>query len=590
MINLNEEVKRIIEEKKFTIVFQPIVSMSDSKVIGYEALTRGPEGSLFNNPGFLFEEAKKANLLWELEMATRIKAIETFNSFKTDKLLFLNVDPDILKDEHFIKGATKNVLQFYGVNPSNLIFEITERTVIKDYKIFRNVIDNYKIQGYKIAIDDVGAGYSGLSAIAEIKPHYIKIDISLIKNIDKDNFKRAIVKALVEFANDTNIKLIAEGIETIDELYTIIEIGIPLGQGFLLGKPCSELSFLNEEIKELIMERNAYVEKLRFSSTFSISIGEIARRDKGVSYFTLGSEVEKIFMNNPNLQGITVVSNGKVAGLVMRKEFFSHIGTQYGWAIYMKRPIYKLMDAYPLVFDYNIPISEVVKAVTTREEDKLYDYIIVEKDGLYYGVVPVITLLEKSMQLELNIAKYSNPLTGLPGNLVIEEKIKEVISKDEPFSLLYFDLNNFKVYNDIYGFEKGDKIIKYTANILERHLYFYKDSFLGHIGGDDFVAIVKTYDVERLCKKIIEEFNHNIIRFYSDLDVKRGYIHATDRFGNEDNFTIMGIAIAVVNNANRRFSNIDEISEIASQVKKECKRYKQSHYLIEGVEALVDLK
>ncbi|WP_236617466.1 GGDEF domain-containing protein [Thermoanaerobacter kivui] len=186
------------------------------------------------------------------------------------------------------------------------------------------------------------------------------------------------------------------------------------------------------------------------------------------------------------------------------------------------------------------------------------------------------------MQLELNIAKYSNPLTGLPGNFVIEEKIREVISKNEPFSLLYLDLNNFKAYNDVYGFEKGDKVLKYVANILERHLYFYKDSFLGHIGGDDFVAIVKSYDVEKLCKNIIEEFDYNIVRFYNELDVKRGYIHATDRLGNEDDFPIMGISIAVVNNSNKKFSDIDEITGLVSKVKMECKKYGKSHYIIEN--------
>ncbi|MDI6604338.1 MAG: GGDEF domain-containing protein [Thermoanaerobacteraceae bacterium] len=579
---MEEDIKKIIEERQFTIFFQPIVSLSDGKVVGYEALTRGPEGSFFYNPEILFGEAKKYDLLWELEMVTRIKAIEIFNSFKNDKLLFLNVDPEIIKDEHFIKGTTREVLQFYGTSPSNLIFEITEKTAINDYKTFKDVIDNYKIQGYKIAIDDVGAGYSGLYAIAEIKPCYVKIDMSLIRDIDKDNFKKAIVKALVEFANNTNIKLIAEGIETIDELYAIIEIGIPLAQGFLLAKPADKLYCIEEEIKKMIVDRNAYIEKLKFASTFTVSIGEIARRDKGVSPFARGSEVEKIFANNPNLQGLTVVNEGKISGLIMRKKFFSHIGTQYGWAIYMKRPIYKLMDPNPLVFDYNIPISDVVKSVTTREEDKLYDYIIIEKEGFYYGIVPVISLLEKSMQLELNIAKYSNPLTGLPGNLMIEEKIREIITQNDPFSLLYFDLNNFKAYNDIYGFEKGDKVIKYTANIIDRHLYFYKDSFLGHIGGDDYVAILKTYEVEDLCKNIVEEFDYNIVRFYSDSDVKRGYIHATDRLCRENDFPIMGISIAVVNNMNKKFATIDELSEIASQVKKKCKLFNKSYYIIES--------
>lgn len=586
MRNLKEEIKRIIEEKKFTTLFQPILSLQEGEVIGYEALTRGPEGSIFYSPEALFEEAKKANLLWELEMVTRINAIKIFNSFKSNKCLFLNVDSEIIKDEHFIKGITKDILQFYGISFSNLIFEITEKTAIKDYKSFKNVIDNYKGQGYKIAIDDVGAGYSGLTAITEIKPYYVKIDKSLIKNIDKDNFKRAIVKALVEFANNTNIKLIAEGIETIDELYTVIEIGIPFGQGFFLAKPSTGLVELDEKIKKIIIERNAYIERLKFASTSVVSIGKIARQDRPVSSSALGSEVEKIFTNNSNLEGVAVVNDWKTVGLVMKKNFFSRIGTQYGWAIYMKKPIYKIMDSNILVFDYNVPISDVVKTVTTREVDKLYDYIIVEKEGKYFGVVPIITLLEKSMQLELNITKYSNPLTGLPGNFVIEEKIREVISTDEPFSLLYFDLNNFKAYNDVYGFEKGDKVLKYVANILERHLYFYRDSFLGHIGGDDFVVVVKTHDVEQLCKNIIEEFDYNIVKFYNELDVKRGYIHVTDRLGKKDDFPIMGISIVVVNNSSRKFLNINEINEITSQMKVKCKKYKKSHYLMEAVAEL----
>ena len=583
---MEEKLKKIITERQFNIIFQSVVSLTNGEIIGYEALTRGPEGSLFYNPELLFEEAKKANLLWELEKVTRISAIEKFNSFRSDKLLFLNVDPEIIKDEHFIKGTTKEVLEFYGINPSNLIFEITEKTAIRDYKAFKNVIDHYKIQGYKIAIDDVGAGYSGLSAIGEIKPHYVKIDMSLIRNIDKDNFKKAIVKALVEFANNTNIKLISEGIETIDELYTLIEIGVHLGQGFLLAKPSEELVSLREEIKNMIIFRNLFVEKLRFASVKTIKIGEIARHDKPISPFTLGQEVEDIFTKNPNLQGITVVDNKKIVGLVMRKDFFSRIGTQYGWSVYMKRPIYKLMDSNPLVVDYHLPISDVVKSVVTREEDKLYDYVIVEKDGEYWGVVPVITLLEKSMQLELNIAKYSNPLTGLPGNLIIEEKIKEVISKNEPFSLMYFDLNNFKAYNDVYGFEKGDKVLKYVANILERHLYFYEGSFLGHVGGDDFVAIVMTYDVERLCKNIIEEFDYNIVKFYNEVDVKRGYIRSINRLGKEENFPIMGISIAVLNNSHRNFSSVEEVSEIAAQVKMKSKKYGKSHYIIDSLEKI----
>ncbi|SNX53529.1 GGDEF domain-containing protein [Thermoanaerobacterium sp. RBIITD] len=577
----SDELKMIIEGKKITTLFQPVVSLQNGEIIGYEALSRGFLGNSLYSPDELFNTAKRENMVFELERICRINAIANFNVFDTDKLLFINVDPDILKDEHFIKGNTKDILKFFNANPSNVIFEVTEKTCVEDYKSFKKVIDNYKSQGYKIAIDDVGTGYSGLSMIAETRPYYIKIDITLIKNIDRDNLKRAIVKALVEFANTTGMKLIAEGIENVDELSTVIELGVHFGQGFLLKKPGESLSDIDNDIKDMIIKFNSLNEKLRFSTSAAISIGEIARRDVGVSPFVFGNVIEKIFMENQNIQGIPMVENGKTVGLIMRKKFFSHIGTQYGWAIYMKRPVYKIMDTDPLIVDYNTPINDVAKAVISRDEDKLYDYIIVNKNNNYYGVVPVITLLEKTMQLELNIAKYSNPLTGLPGNLIIEENLNKILKENKEFSLLYFDLNNFKAYNDVYGFENGDKVIKYTANIIERHLYFYNDSFLGHIGGDDFIAIVKTLDVEKLCKNIIQEFDHNIVRFYNDADIERGYICTLDRFDNETCFPIMGISISVVNSLNKNFNNIDEISEFASKIKKACKKFKKSHYIIE---------
>ncbi|WP_279230670.1 EAL domain-containing protein [Clostridium autoethanogenum] len=120
------------------------------------------------------------------------------------------------------------------MSPDLIIFEITEKTAIEDYKSFKTALENYINQGYKIAIDDTGAGYSGLKTLMEIKPQYIKIDISLIKNVDKDLFKQELMRTFVTLARSTNMKLIAEGIETKEELLTLIEIGVCAGQGYFL--------------------------------------------------------------------------------------------------------------------------------------------------------------------------------------------------------------------------------------------------------------------------------------------------------------------------------------------------------------------
>jgi diguanylate cyclase (GGDEF)-like protein len=582
------ELRDIIKNNRIMSVFQPIVSLMNGEIIGYEGLTRGPENSLLKNPEMLFSEAEKHNLLWELDFICRVNAIKKYSEFNSDKLLFLNVDPNIIKDAHFSKGFTKDILIKNNLSPSSIIFEITEKTSIEDYETFNTIIDNYKSQGYNIAIDDVGSGYSGLTTISETRPKYIKISMSLIENIDKDNFKKALIKAFVEFANAAEMKVIAEGIERVDELNTLIDIGVHYAQGFFLAKPNSSLKEIPKMVKEIILDRNFIMRRQKVSMSSVISIGDLARKDKAVTPSSLCEEALKIFKCENQIQGIPLVdNNAKCVGLLTRAEFFSRIGTQYGWSLYMERPIYKIMDSNPLIVDYNATIEKVSKQIASRQEDKMYDYIVVEKNKKYYGIVPVISILEKMMEIEVNVARYASPLTGLPGNVIIENNLSDKFSNEENFSILYFDLNDFKAYNDKYGFDSGDKVICFTANIIQRHLYFYENSFLGHVGGDDFVAIIATSDfnaIESLCSRIAQEFDHNILRFYSQEDIKKGFINSKDRDGEKASFPIMSISIAVANNICEKFEDTENLSKYVATIKKECKEksksFKKSAYIV----------
>jgi len=569
---MSDELRRIIASNNLRSVFQPIVSLKTGDVIGYEALTRGPVDSKYINPEILFEEAKTHDLLWDLEILCRANAIKTFSSHDSDKLLFVNVDPAVLKDEHFIKGFTKDILTEHNISPLSLIFEITEKTSIDNYKNFNEVIDYYKSQGYKIAIDDVGTGYSGLTTIANTRPNYIKMDMSLITNVTRDNFKKAIIKSFVEFANTTNTKIIAEGIEDVCDLYTLIEIGVHYGQGYLINRPNDYLLETPELIKKRIVDKNSSLKKHSFSSSSNVEIGEIARQDNPVISTTTCSEIDKLFKSNSNLTGVPIVNSDYMTiGIVMNSNFFSKVGTQYGWSIFMKRPVHLIMDRNPLVVDYYTSLDKVTKIVISREEDKLYDYIIVEKDNKYYGVVPVISLLEKTMQFEVNVAKYSNPLTGLPGNVVIEDSISKLILEKKEFSLLYFDINDFKAFNDTYGFENGDRILSFTASVIQKYTCLYKESFLGHIGGDDFVVIILGHDAYELCQNIINEFDSNISNFYNKDDRENGYIQSFNRNNNEENYPIMSLSIALVTDKNKTYANIYELTEDAAKIKKKCK-------------------
>jgi EAL domain-containing protein (putative c-di-GMP-specific phosphodiesterase class I) len=228
----------------------------DGVVIGYEALSRGPSKSPLSSPDKLFEAARTYNRTWDLELLCRIKAIKRAANLPKDTFLFINVDPHIFRDEKFKKGLTKEFLSEYNMSPESIIFEITEKTSIEDYKSFRDALNNYVEQGYKIAIDDTGSGYSGLKMLTETKPHYVKIDMDLIRNINKDTFKQALIECFVRLSEVVNMKLIAEGIETEEELITLIDLGVYAGQGYFISKPSRTFVDIPGNIKDTILKRN----------------------------------------------------------------------------------------------------------------------------------------------------------------------------------------------------------------------------------------------------------------------------------------------------------------------------------------------
>jgi EAL domain-containing protein (putative c-di-GMP-specific phosphodiesterase class I) len=250
------QLEKILTTKAVHAVFQPILSLLDGEIFGYEALSRGPRGSLLEKPDDLFSAAEQFNKVWELEFLCRSKAFARANGLPKDKMLFINVDPNIIKDPRFQKGVTLDMLAYYKIDASSIVFEITEKNSIEDYKSFRKVLDHYTSQGYEIAIDDMGSGYSGLKLLAETRPQFIKIDMDLVRNIDKDGLKQALLKAFNEFSAVANMKMIAEGIETIDELQTLIAIGIPYGQGYLLQRPIDQFLDSSPEVKAAILSKN----------------------------------------------------------------------------------------------------------------------------------------------------------------------------------------------------------------------------------------------------------------------------------------------------------------------------------------------
>lgn len=574
---LREQFLSVLKNRQIRTVFQPIVSLRNATAFGYEALSRGPQDTEMHTPKMLFEYAEKCGKMWDLELLCRVTAIETASSLPAQTKLFLNVNPQIIHDEKFKQGFTREFLNYYNIDPENIIFEITEKGSVNNINDFVKTIDNYKRQNYKIAIDDAGAGYSGLNLISDIHPHFLKLDMKLVRDIDKDTTKQALIKSLTEFASLTNTFLIAEGIETKGELLKLIDIGVHYGQGYYLQRPEPAVLPLKDEVVYAIKEANARKNQLFDRSASDLFISNISNALASLNPKILISQVYELMENDPTLSGFCITENDCLAGIITRSQLYSHLSGQYGYNLYAKKPVERIMSKEFLQVDYHESIATVAKKAMGRSIEHLYDFIAVVHDEKYYGIVTVKDLLEKSLQVEVNNAKHVNPLTELPGNVLIETELEACLTTPQACAILYFDMNNFKAYNDVYGFEKGDKIIKCLAMIIKKHLNLSRD-FLGHIGGDDFVSIYRGDDVEAFCQKVIIDFDRAILRFYSRFDLDRGYITTKNRHGLEENFPLLSISIAVV--SNKKYKTIFKLSESMAKLKKQCKQKPGSSYMM----------
>ncbi|WP_018247603.1 EAL domain-containing protein [Orenia marismortui] len=571
-----KELRAIIRDKDIRTVFQPIINLKNARILGYEALSRGPKGTFFEDPLKMFSIAREYDMLFDLEKVCREKALHVARNLKEDDKLFINIDPHVIYDHNFQGGITKEFIDSLPISHENIVIELTEKTSIQDYNGFKAVLDHYKDQGYQIAIDDTGAGYSGLQSIIAISYDYIKLDHFLIRNIDQDPLKLALLEVFIKFARKINSKIIAEGIETEDELNTLINMGIDYGQGYFIAPPTIKLK-RDLGISKYIIDNN----KIKKKSLIGVIIGELAKREITISEDTKTNKVVDIFEKHQNLQSLVVLKNNKAIGLIMRDRLYSRLGTKYGYSVFMDRPIKLIMDQNPLIVDFNTPIEEVSNQAMSRGFDDVYDCIIVTKNQKYSGIVSIRVLLDKFSKIKIEHAKNLNPLTNLPGNLIIEREVSERINNQEVFSVLYLDLDNFKSYNDCYGYKKGDEMIDFTARVLTEavKLSGNKSDFVGHIGGDDFVIITTPEKDEIISQAIINRFDKEVKKFFNKRDIESSYIITKDRQGELSKTPLVSISIAIVSNKKRRIDSHLKVSDIAAEVKKYVKEKSGSNFM-----------
>lgn len=241
------ELKKIIDNEALDTYFQPIMDLASKETFAFEALNRPSGSKIFSTTDHFYEFIGQTNSVFQFEIFCRNLSLKRFIHRQYGEIrnkrfvLFLNIHPHVLLDKDHHSGETLQLLRELGISPEQVVFELTERSAVTDFQEFERVLSHYRSQGYRLAIDDVGSGYNSLKTIIYLKPEFIKLDRSLIQNIDQSRASQQLVSLIYEYAKQSDTKIIAEGIERFEELKWLQELGIHYAQGYALGKPEKEI-------------------------------------------------------------------------------------------------------------------------------------------------------------------------------------------------------------------------------------------------------------------------------------------------------------------------------------------------------------
>ena len=571
--------KDILDQRDLSALFQPVMDFSSGTFLGYEGLIRGPADNPLHPPANLFGAARQQGLSLEIEMLCRQIVLESFAAQNLPGKLFLNVSPEALTHPSFKNGQTLAYVENLGIDPQRVIIEITENQPTFDFEWMRNALLHYRSMGFQIAIDDLGEGFSSLRLWSELRPEYVKVDMHFVQGVNTDPLKQQFLRSIQSIALSSGTQVIAEGIETAAEFKTIRDIGIACGQGYFIARP-NHIPPLHPSAEVgCLINSNHHDEQLH-SKPHSVTVEAILRYVDSTQPETEIEKIFAIFSENKSLRAVPVVKNGRPVGLINRYEFVDKLAQPYRRELLGKKPCSEMMNAAPLLVEKSTPIHELSGFLSESEIRHFIDGFIITEQGRYIGIGTGQDLLREITQAQIETARYANPLTLLPGNVPINEQIEYLLQSGKSFAVCYGDLDNFKPFNDVCGYRKGDELIQFTARLLGNVCDPAHD-FIGHIGGDDFILVMQSKDWEQRCHQALSAFAHTSAALFDKDHRSIGGYMTADRQGRIVHHPLPTLSIGVIWVIPELFCSHHEVAEAATAAKKMAKEKSGNSLFIE---------
>lgn len=574
--------QEIIAQRKLSALFQPIINLQNGEFLGFEGLIRGPADSPLHSPFNLFSAAEQQGLSLEVEMLARQIVLEAFARQKLPGNLFLNISPETLNHPSFKNGQTLEFMSALKIDPARVVMEITENQPTYDFEGMRGALLHYRAMGFKIAIDDLGAGFSSLRLWSELRPEYIKIDMHFVQGVDHDPIKLQFLKSIQQIAERCGTRVIAEGIEAAGELRVVKDIGIALGQGYFIARPSHTPPLLaSSETGSIIGSSN-----IALFPTKEINKRPHMTAHKLLSYVeaaqpeTANEQILERFSSNPALRIIPVVKNGMPKGLINRYQFLDCFAKPFQRELMGKKMCGGFVQSEPLLVEKNMPIEELSHFMAEADSRHFADGFIITDNGRYIGVASGQDLLRELTQMQLEAARYANPLTLLPGNVPINEHIERLLQTNIHFIACYCDLDHFKPFNDSYSYQKGDEMIQLTGRLLG-WACDHKQDFIGHIGGDDFILLMQSRDWKTRCEQTLRSFEQAASLLFKEEHLSAGGYLSEARDGCVQFHPLTSLSIGAIQVSPGQFKSHHEVSAAMSVAKKMAKKITGNSLFVE---------
>jgi EAL domain-containing protein (putative c-di-GMP-specific phosphodiesterase class I)/GGDEF domain-containing protein len=540
------QLRKVLADRAVTAVFQPIFGFQEGRVLGHEALVRGPEGSLVQAPAELFGAAEDEGVAVELNLLCVQEILRSFGERKIEGTLFLNVSPLVIMQRGFSQERVARYLHHLGLEPGRIVIELTEDYPALDFRLVHEALMLYRSMGFRVAIDDLGEGFSSLRLWSELKPEYVKADKHFVTGIANDPVKMQFLRAIQHIAVNSGSLVIAEGIENAADFKVVKDIGIACGQGWFIGRPSEcPVNKLPEEAERANADaRLPVVPTPRLRAGTEPRAHDFVRAVDAVTPQAVLATLLDRFASSASLTAIPVIGAAGVEGVVSRM-WVDMVAASPAAQTLRARPCIEFADRAPIKVEAELDLAALTALLVESDVRRMSDGFVIVSKGRYLGMGTSRDVMRTLQSSRVLAARYTNPLTLLPGQVPINEHLDKLLARQAPFTAWFVEIDQMRGLNDTAGFAQGDALIHATAELLEEACEPGVD-FVGHISGSRFMVLAQSEDWEARAQRLVERFPAVVEGHVRPEVLARGYFIVRVRDGRESVRPLPKLAVGVL--------------------------------------------